>query len=359
MVKLLLSLLFNIYIMPTSRAFAYNPFETIPPGCTQYGNLAIQDTGWIQGAGGLHWYNGPDEDPGYVIAYPSLPPRTAASQSETTVGNSIGFRRTEVKTSLEFWNLAEKVTSQVFSGAQNARTYLLTNGYWTSYSGGPPDPGGDGIVLDGLTLRLDASNSNSYNGSGNTWFDISGTAENMTLFNSPGWVSSNPNYFEFYGNEYGTQAGPQPVISATQYTKSIWFQRTDSNYDGNLVSSQAGGHFMYFGPDAENSNIHCGHTDWPDYLAFPSNTQILLNTWYCVTLTFDTTNGMKLYINGVLDATYNSILSPVPGNLSTNIATFGGGNNLAGKINKVYCYNRALTAAEVLQNYNADVIEFP
>ncbi len=338
--------------MPTSRAFAYNPFETIPTGCTQYGNIAIQDTGWIQGAGGLKWYNGPDEDPGYVIAYPSLPPRTAAYQTENTIGNSIGFRRTSAKSSIEFWDLAEKVTGQVFIGVQDAKDYLLANGYWTSYGLLPV-----GIVLDGLTLRLDASDSNSYNGSGNTWFDTSGTAENITLVNNPVWVSSNPNYFEFYGSEYGT--GTQPVISATQYTKSIWFQRTNSNYDGNLVSSQAGGHFMYFGPDAENSNIHCGHTDWPDYLAFPSNTQILLNNWYCVTLTFDTTNGMKLYINGSLDATYNSILTPVPGNLSTNIAAFGAVNNLAGKINKVYCYNRALTASEVLQNYTADLVEFP
>jgi hypothetical protein len=356
MIKLLLSLLFNIYIMPTARAFAYNPFETVPPGCTQYGNLAIQHTGWTVGAGGLHWYNGPDEDPGYVIAYVANPPKTAATYTENITAMSVGFRRTSVKSAVEFWNLAEQVTGQVFSGAQNARTYLLANGYWTSFSGGPPDPGGDGIVLDGLTLRLDASNSSSYNGSGTTWFDISGTQENITLVNNPGWVSSSPNYFEFYGNEYGT--GTQSVISATQYTKSIWFQRTSPNTDGNLVSSQTGGHFMYFGPDIENSNIHCGHTDWGDYQAFPSNTQILLNTWYCVTLTFDTTNGMKLYIDGVLDATYNSILTPVPGDLSTNIAAFGTGNTLTGKINKVYCYNRVLTDSEVLQNYFADVIEF-
>jgi hypothetical protein len=51
-----------------SRAFAYNPSETAPIGATQYGNLAIQISGWNPTSGGLKWWNGPDEDLGYVIA---------------------------------------------------------------------------------------------------------------------------------------------------------------------------------------------------------------------------------------------------------------------------------------------------
>jgi hypothetical protein len=51
-----------------SRAFAYNPSETAPIGATQYVNLAIQSSGWSPTSGGLKWWNGPDEDLGYVIA---------------------------------------------------------------------------------------------------------------------------------------------------------------------------------------------------------------------------------------------------------------------------------------------------
>ena len=54
--------------MSNSRAFAYNPSETAPIGATQYVNLAIQSSGWNPTSGGLNWWNGPDEDLGYVIA---------------------------------------------------------------------------------------------------------------------------------------------------------------------------------------------------------------------------------------------------------------------------------------------------
>ena len=63
--------------MPTSRAFAYNPSEVIPTGATQFGNLAIQSTGWTAGCGGLQWFNGPDEDLGYSIGYPYPGPKTS------------------------------------------------------------------------------------------------------------------------------------------------------------------------------------------------------------------------------------------------------------------------------------------
>jgi hypothetical protein len=41
------------------------------------------------------------------------------------------------------------------------------------------------IVTDGLTLRLDAGNLDSYPGNGDTWTDIAGTEDNITLINSP------------------------------------------------------------------------------------------------------------------------------------------------------------------------------
>jgi hypothetical protein len=67
---------------------------------------------------------------------------------------------------------------------------------------------------------------------------------------------------------------------------------------------------------------------------------------------------MTLYINGVQDSTYTANKTAHSGDSSTNIATFGGGNLLNGRISKVYCYNRSLTAAEVLQNYNVDKSQF-
>ena len=61
-----------------------------------------------------------------------------------------------------------------------------------------------------------------------------------------------------------------------------------------------------------------------------------------------------LYVNGVQDAVDINYGPAHSGDGSTNLACFGpGGNLLNGLIAEVYCYGRALTAGEVLQNFNA------
>ena len=209
------------------------------------------------------------------------------------------------------------------------------------------------LVTSGLTLQLDAGNSTSYPGSGTTWTDLAGTQQNITLVNSPTYTSGTPAYFTFNGsNQYGTGAGA--VLTTTAYTKSVWFY-LNGYADNNLVSSATGGHFIYMN---SGNKIYCGHANWSNYIAFPSTANISLSTWYNVTLTFNTTDGMVLYINGTQDSTYTANKSAHGGNSSTNIATFGGSNLLNGRISKVYCYNRSLTAAEVLQNFNSDKSQF-
>lgn len=210
------------------------------------------------------------------------------------------------------------------------------------------------LVTSGLTLQLDAANSTSYPGSGTTWTDIAGTQQNITLVNSPTFTSGTPAYFTFNGsNQYGTGSGA--VLTTTSYTKSVWFY-LNANADNNLVSSDTGGHFMYL---SGTSKLYCGHANWGNYQAYPSTANISLNTWYNATLTFNTTDGMVLYLNGSQDSTYTANKTAHGGNSSTNIGCFGvGGNLLNGRIAKVYCYNRSLTSAEVLQNYNSDKSQF-
>jgi len=209
------------------------------------------------------------------------------------------------------------------------------------------------IITNGLTLQLDASDSTSYPGSGTTWFDLAGTQQNITLVGTPTYTSTAPSYFTFNGStQRGSGAGA--VLSTTTYTKSVWFY-LNALADNNLVSSDVGGHFMFF---AGSNKLYCGHANWSVYTAFPSNANFSLSTWYNATLTFNTTDGMVLYINGSQDSTYTANKTAHSGNSSTNIAAFGAGNLLNGRIAKVYCYNRSLTAAEVLQNYNADKAKF-
>jgi Concanavalin A-like lectin/glucanases superfamily len=208
---------------------------------------------------------------------------------------------------------------------------------------------GSGPVLSNLTMYLNANDSASYPGTGTTWFDISGFGADIALNNSPTFTASSPAYFTFNGsNQYGL-GSTNGVLDNTKYTKSVWFYLNGYG-DNNLSSSAPGGHFMYM---ATTNKIYSGHTDWPNYGAFPSVFSFSLNTWYYVALTFDTTVGMSLYVNGVLDSTYTANKSAFTGNGSTNVATFGGGNLLNGRISQAFFYNKRLSGAEVLQNYNS------
>lgn len=212
-----------------------------------------------------------------------------------------------------------------------------------------------GLVTAGLTLNLDAGDSASYPGSGTTWTDLAGTADNITLVNTPTYTSGTPAYFTFNGStQYGTGSGTN-VLPTTAYTKSVWFH-INAYADNNIVSSGAGGHFMFMA-GAAYTKLYCGHANWNTlggtYLDYPSTATINLNTWYYAVLTFNTTDGMVLYLNGTQDSTYTARKNAHAGNGSTNLACFNpGGNLLNGRIAQVHCYNRALTAAEVTQNFN-------
>lgn len=237
------------------------------------------------------------------------------------------------------------------SNTGGAGNFTLVN---NSNSGGLNMSVANTIVTDSLTLQLDAGNSTSYPGSGTTWFDIAGTQQNITLVNSPTFTSGTPSYFTFNGsNQRGSGTGV--VLSSTTYTKAVWFY-LNSYVDNNIVSSDTGGHYMFF---QGGNKMYNGHSNWAGFPSnYPSTATFSLNTWYNVALTFNTTDGMKLYINGNLDSSYTTIKTAFTGNGSTNIASYGAGNLLNGRIAKVYCYIKTLTAAEVLQNYNADKAQF-
>ena len=121
--------------MATARPFAYNTGSTIS-GTTQIGSLAVgtPSSGFT---GNPKWWNGPDEDLGYVICRPN----TSGNQpNPDNVPAYIRFSRSKLKTDQSFINLVNSVFKQTFTGTTQCSSYLTTNGYWTSwvlpYTGG-------------------------------------------------------------------------------------------------------------------------------------------------------------------------------------------------------------------------------
>ena len=120
--------------MTFARPFAYNPGTPIP-GTEQVGSLAIgaPTSGFTNNP---QFWNGPDEDLGYVIAAP-----VSGNTQPTEIPGvfaSLGFYGTSGFSDSEFINLSQSVSSaygtpQTFSSATDASTWLTTNGFWNSY----------------------------------------------------------------------------------------------------------------------------------------------------------------------------------------------------------------------------------
>ena len=123
--------------MSTSRPFAYNTGSTIS-GTVQVGDLAVgvPDDGFE--STGLEWWNGPDEDLGYVIAYQV--PDDSQPTPISGVTASVQFWRSSVKTESSFIEIASYVTGASFASGDAASSYLTFYGYWNSWNFVPPTP---------------------------------------------------------------------------------------------------------------------------------------------------------------------------------------------------------------------------
>ena len=325
-----------------------------PAGTTKSNNLAFATGAPDYSQSG--WYAGVPDDGRYLFIANS----TDLSLAGRSTGQGTGTMQTDQPI---WWGTTDTSDAEVlrvvnklpkrpqnYTTATQALTWARSSGYYSVYpSYSQP------LITSGLVLRLNASDPASYSGSGSTWTDLAGTQQNVTLYNSPTYTSGTPAYFTFNGStQYGLGSGS--VIPTTSYTKSVWFY-LNAYQDNNIVSGD--GHFIFMGDTPSvDKKIYSGHSNWGNYKAYPSAATINLNTWYYAALTFNTTDGMKLYINGVLDSSYTANKGAHPGAGTINVATFNGGNLMNGRISKVYCYNTSLTGPEILQNFNADKSEF-
>ena len=120
--------------MAISRAFAYNTWAAII-GLTQVGNLAITGTAFSGLTTSLAWYNGPDEETGYVIAYESAGNTVPGSATLARVQ----FWRTSTQSDATFISLSGYIstqhgTPQNFTTGSSASSWLRSNGYWTNWT---------------------------------------------------------------------------------------------------------------------------------------------------------------------------------------------------------------------------------
>ena len=114
----------------TSRPFAYNTGSTIS-GTTQVGTLAVGTpvNGFSETK--LIWWNGPNENLGYVIAN-SVPNNTQPTPIQHVYA-SVGFFRTNGLSEMSFAALASKILNMDLRTGNDASYQLTINGFWNSW----------------------------------------------------------------------------------------------------------------------------------------------------------------------------------------------------------------------------------
>lgn len=243
--------------------------------------------------------------------------------------------------------------------------------------------GGPNIVDSGLILSLDAADKNSYPGSGTTWFDVSGNGNNTSLntysydntnkcfvsVESPGYASllefSTPDSTTLSNTLSTTTGGwvieewiriddiTYPEAPAGSVASGTAYTSTQTGFDWNHGNSMGLGNLRM---GASNNSVTAGGEsyDVSGDIALESEFS-QLNKWYCRAMFWNrSTNYMGVYYNGRYQGQINiSTLSGYPiydgGGISWG-TLYGWRHHGARAMIKIY--NRALSAQEILQNYN-------
>ena len=222
---------------------------------------------------------------------------------------------------------------------------------------------GPDIVQDGLVFAVDAGSTRSYPGSGTTGTDLI-SSESITLNNGVGFSTDKGGTWTFDGSDDYIQTSFGQNIVSTGFSVNFWFNVTgtatcffmqlyvtaDSNTVFRVERNSAAANSVEFGHSANGGSIGANElvsTNFPN------------DEWHSCTIAYDGST-KYIYRNGVLDTSVSSSTIQWYTGAVLRIAARQNSSLLpiSGKMPSVKVYNQALSAAEILQNYNAQKSRF-
>ena len=214
---------------------------------------------------------------------------------------------------------------------------------------------GPNLITDNLVLSLDASNTNSYPGSGTTWFDMSDKHNHGTLTNGPTFDSNNLGSIDFDGTNDHVALNSHVMNSFSKIsifcfvkfnrvnsTNTILDLRDGSGDGMSFIMSNPSGKKLFSGMNSDN---------------IVGNKVFTTGQIHSCAVTYDGSTA-KLYVDGKEDAS-KSISETFDLDTSKQskiaIRSFSTGSATGAEINlyNLYVYSEALTATQIQQNYMA------
>ena len=258
-----------------------------------------------------------------------------------------------------------KIYGRALSSAEVSQNYEQTK---TTYSNLP------NIISNNIICFYDADIYSSYIGSGTSFVDVSGNGYNATINNAPTFVSPEPKTFILNGSTQDMTLSSNFNSGLTSGTWEFWVNCASlpSSAIQQLYIQEAcvwlalynTSGVTFFGSDLNNGS------GWFDNnggftTGARTTSSLSANTWYHVTYSWDGST-IRVYLNGNLESTTSTLQAA---NGRQNVTTLGtgttprsigsrSGSYFNGKISMFRNYNISLSAAQVLQNYNATKYRF-
>jgi len=243
--------------------------------------------------------------------------------------------------------------------------------------------GGGGLVTEGLILNLDSTNTDSYSGTGTVWTDLSGEGNHFDLVNGPTFSTDDGGTIVTDGaNDYIKSQGnideENASLSAFAYVKCT--NLDTSSYAGTYLTMFWTGGFNNSAQQTFIMQFRATTSQWSTYgymspqiglrdasyasVGYETGwnmspvPQIEESEWYYVGFATNGGSGddCNIYVNGVKVGDFSLTGERTP---QTNqpyvLASDQWSRNfgMPGSNRNYHMYNRELSAAEVLQNYNA------
>jgi hypothetical protein len=228
------------------------------------------------------------------------------------------------------------------------------------------------IVTNDLVLALDAGNPKSYPGTGTAWTDLSGLGNNATMFGTVPYAVDTAACFDF-ATTTGASSGSSTlgftfasnmIPTTGSFTLSCWIKNPPALSQIGLFSNAGGADGYRFGIGTTGVYTLMSGAGAVGYSEPSTNFLSTLSSalWYNVSMVYDRagtfssgTPQWQLYLNGKLQGTTNmgtpqttAFTSVAPGLVRSACCSL-----YTGKLSTFSAYSRALSAAEVLQNFTA------
>ena len=216
------------------------------------------------------------------------------------------------------------------------------------------------VVTNGLVMYLDAANTRSYSGSGNTVFNLAlSSAIGGTISAGISYTSVNPQTFTATADS-NYILSDYTLASGTSFTVFMWFKRQTSSFWSALFGNEVWNSGTGYVARLESSTtIRFSRGGDGIGIVYSNAALISANFNHYAFVKNPSGSDSFIYVNGVQVANGSiadvSITKPFVFNSrwENTGASPSTGDSKQNQFSNIAVYNRALSAQEVLQNYNA------